>query len=198
MQSQRETTTDCLADVIQVSQIGGRSGTLTVERGRDGNLEEGFIAFIQGRVVDVKVNQQRGLPAFNYLSIWQFCRYAFIDHTSNHPSAFPPVLSPESFSGSTSAMHSPSSRATEPLGHMNRTEPLNGVDGRLSCPLRLRAGEALLLRPGNVSLSRPHRHLLLLINGQRSVCELARLLVRNPDEVQRLLEDLNRMGLIRQ
>ena len=198
MQSQRETVTDRLADVIQVIHIGGRSGTLTVERGKDGNLEEGFMTFIRGRVVDVRVNQQSGLPAFNYLSIWRSCRYAFIDHTINHPSAFPVVLSPESFSDSISATHAPSSRATEPLERMHRAELFNGVEGRLSGPLRLRAGEALLLRADNVPLSRLHRHLLLLINGQRSVSELARLLSRNPAEVQRLLDDLNHIGLIRQ
>ncbi|TMD45306.1 MAG: MarR family transcriptional regulator [Chloroflexi bacterium] len=47
-----------------------------------------------------------------------------------------------------------------------------------------------------IGLSRAHRHLFLLIDGYRGIQELVRLMGREQDEVQRLLNDLELAGLI--
>jgi DNA-binding IclR family transcriptional regulator len=47
-------------------------------------------------------------------------------------------------------------------------------------------------------MPRTHRRLLLLVNGQRNISELTRILARPPEETQALLNDLERAGLIRQ
>lgn len=52
--------------------------------------------------------------------------------------------------------------------------------------------------PEAAPVQRLHRRLLLLINGQRNLTALARLMARNPDEVQVLLDDLEQAGLIEQ
>jgi predicted transcriptional regulator len=46
--------------------------------------------------------------------------------------------------------------------------------------------------------SRLHLRLFLLVDGQRSVVELARLIGKKPEEVQKLLNDLEAIGIIRQ
>jgi len=46
-------------------------------------------------------------------------------------------------------------------------------------------------------LSRSHRQLFLLIDGQRSVQELGRLAAKNEQDLQALLGDLERIGVIR-
>lgn len=47
-----------------------------------------------------------------------------------------------------------------------------------------------------MGLSRTHRRLFLLIDGGRTVKELIRLMSQNPEDVQRLLYDLERAGVI--
>ena len=69
---------------------------------------------------------------------------------------------------------------------------------RPSLPLRLPRGEEALQYPENIPLPRIHRRLLLLIDGRRSVSELARLMTRDANEVHKLLNDLERAGLIQQ
>jgi predicted transcriptional regulator len=59
-------------------------------------------------------------------------------------------------------------------------------------------GEATLQHPESTQLSRVHRRLLLLINGQRSIRELARLNVLSYKEVRSLLNDLEYAGFIKQ
>ena len=67
MQPQRETLTDSLANIIQILQLGYRSGTLTVERNVGQAIEEGYIVFVNGRAVDAHVNAYSGMTAFSYL-----------------------------------------------------------------------------------------------------------------------------------
>src|SRR2546421_13023979 len=90
MQLQREAMTDSLADVIHIIHLGGKSGILTAERGEGRTIEEGFIAFIDGRVVKAMVGRQGGLAAFIYLISWQMCRFSFISEAVHDAPASPP------------------------------------------------------------------------------------------------------------
>jgi hypothetical protein len=47
-----------------------------------------------------------------------------------------------------------------------------------------------------MGLSRTHRRLFLLIDGGRTVKELIRLMSHDPEDVQHLLHDLERAGVI--
>jgi len=179
MQPQRETQTDSLANIIQILQLGYRSGTLTVERNAGQTIEEGYIVFVNGRAVDARAGPYSGMTAFNYLQTWRSCRFSFINAgnttlpsgspASNHTSR-PQLSGPPA---SKNVMHSPFPRLSQ-------------------------AGETAISRPETTRLSRMHRRLLLLINGQRSLTVLARLMARSPDEVQTLLDDLEQAGLIQQ
>lgn len=179
MQPQRETLTDSLANIIQILQVGYRSGTLTVERNAGQTIEEGYIVFVNGRAVDARAGPYSGVTAFNYLQTWGSCRFSFTNASNATPPSRLPASNhtsrplPSGPPASQSVMHSPFPRLS-------------------------RAGEMAVSRPETTRLSRIHRRLLLLINGQRSLTVLARLMARSPDEAQTLLDDLEQAGLIQQ
>ena len=185
MQSQRETLTDSLTNIIQILQLGYRSGTLTVERHAGQGIEEGYIVFSNGRVVDARTNQYSGLAAFNYLNTWGSCRFSFINASDTQD-----ALSSGSYSSNSVRVPSvPGSFS--PVGASGRA--VHSPFPRLS-----QAGMAAISHPEAVSVQRLHRRLLLLINGHRNLTALARLMARNPDEVQVLLDELEQAGLIQQ
>ena len=66
----------------------------------------------------------------------------------------------------------------------------------LATPYRTRPIEEGMRLIEHMSLSRTHRHLFLLIDGSRTVKELIRLMSHNPDDVQKLLRDLEHAGVI--
>lgn len=185
MQSQRETLTDSLVNIIQILQLGYRSGTLTVERNAGQVIEEGYIVFSNGRVVDAWTNQYSGQAAFNYLNTWGSCRFSFINASeirtapSSEPYASNSVRIP-SVSGPLSPADAPGTAVHSPFPRLSQ------------------AGIAAISHPETVSVQRSHKRLLLLINGQRNLTALARLMARSPDEVQVLLDDLEQAGLIQQ
>ena len=202
MQPRRETLTESLADIIQILQIGFRSGTLAVERGEGQGREEGYLIFVNGKIVDSKAGQYTHWSAFQYLKTWGSCRFSFESDTAM---LLPPALPSPSMHGNGNG------RASGPangyaIGGSGAIAPPSfptnqdaNQSGSLSCmPVRSQAGDAALLHPDSTGLQRAHRRLLLLINGQRNCDGLARLMSRNPDEVQVLLDSLEQAGFIKQ
>jgi Domain of unknown function (DUF4388) len=183
MLPQRETLTDSLTNIIQILQLGYRSGTLTVERNAGQTIEEGSIVFVNGRVVDAQTNQYSYLAAFNYLKTWGSCRFSFIDASDTNAN---------SPSGSPALNHA---RAPFRSGFL---VPAYGEAAYSPFPRLSQAGKAAVSHLEAAPVQRTHRRLLLLINGQRNLTVLARLMARNPDEVQVLLDDLAQAGLIQQ
>jgi hypothetical protein len=93
MPQQRDTATDRLLNVIQVLQLGRKSGLLTVERGEGAEFEEGVIVFANGQVTHAETGQNTGLEAFNWLSAWGACRFAFVPELTSSmvTSPLPPL-----------------------------------------------------------------------------------------------------------
>jgi len=193
--------TDCLADLIHIIRMGEKSGVLTVERGEGRSLEEGLIIFVRGQVVEARVNQRSGLAAFTYLNAWQVCHFSFIAQAANEALSPPQITQPlppanGGFADNTSIADSPYFDTVTQVDGLHEYRDIPAA--QFTIPFRLLAGEEMLQRPeNNGRLPRVHRRLLLLIDGQRSVRQLAPLMARNIDELQELLNDLERSGFIR-
>lgn len=225
MPQQRETVTDRLVNVIQVIQLGRKTGQLSVERGDGSTYEEGFISFAHGQVTQATTGQRSGLEALNRLSGWGGCRFTFISADTHNTGSLPAVStqsSPPARSaqpvqpGSPSLQHSYTpgsiSSQTGNLRAAPRTRPLPSVPNTPepasnafpsapsppAAPYRTRRLEEALRILEYRGLSRVHRHLLLLINGQRTTAELVRLIGRDEDEVAQLLRDLIEAAVIKE
>lgn len=115
--------TDSLADVIHIIHLGGKGGMLTVESSEDRTLEEGFIAFIDGRVVEARVSQSALLAAFTYLNSWQACRFSFVGHAVNGTS---PSLRPTQLRPDEEMLQHPEINVTLPRIHRRLLSLVNG------------------------------------------------------------------------
>jgi hypothetical protein len=80
-----------------------------------------------------------------------------------------------------------------------KQEELSNSYGRLdTIPYRIGQLEKGLLLINRFGLPRSHRHIFLLIDGQRTTTELAHLIGCRLDEVQNILSDLEKAGVIHQ
>ena len=155
MAEHRDAVTNRLAYVILTIQLGGRTGTLTIERDGDMGLEEGSIVFINGQVAWAKAGQRDNEAAFDWLKTWTTCRFAFI-------ASAPPIL----------------------------TLP------RASTPYRTGQLDEGLFFIRHLGLSQSHRQVFLLIDGHRTMSELAHLTGRRADDLEMMLSDLEKVGVI--
>lgn len=209
MSQQQETATDRLVKVIQTIQIGRRTGVLTARRGEGVTLDEGAISFVNGQVMEASAGRRRGSEALNWLSTWSYCLYTFTPSIASElalPAARTldtaeqdTVVTAPLANGSSQVPFS--SRQTTPLPTVDEDVPRSGPPGAPThvsvVPYRTQQIDAGLHIIDGVGLSRSHRHLFLLINGQRSIAELVRLMGRSQQEINGLLQDLERAAIIR-
>ncbi|HEV2235023.1 MAG TPA: DUF4388 domain-containing protein [Ktedonobacterales bacterium] len=86
----RDTYTDRLSNVIEVAELGRRTGLLTAERGTPSYAEEGDVFFVNGRAIYAATGQLRGRDALAALSQWGSCRFAFITEATPPPANIQP------------------------------------------------------------------------------------------------------------
>ena len=208
--SHRETATDRLANVIQVIELGRKTGVLTVERNTGLSIEEGFIYFVRGHITHASVGQRVGLEALNRLNSWGACRFTFVSSTSPRNTG-PHTPIPDSLSANRVKDTDPGLRIQKPTAGQQRN-PLSAPygmsetgtganDATMSlcrAPSSTRQLQEALLIIERIGFSRAHRRLFLLINGRRHAAELARLMGRSESEVNGMLQDLERSGLIKE
>lgn len=215
MSQRRGTTTDRLSNVIQVIQLGRKTGFLTVERGEGSGREEGELTFVHGQITYARGGQFVGQRALEWLNSWGACRFTFVSSVpgrSTQPLHETPRALPTQPFKDTGAhpqlprMFDTPHPPTSPYNTNNRewNEPPSGGFGvrtsplNLSYPRRIWQDDESLRLLDQAGLSRLHRHLFLLIDGRRSTIELIRLMARPQEEVKRLLYDLERIGIIQQ
>ncbi|GCE06676.1 DUF4388 domain-containing protein [Dictyobacter aurantiacus] len=210
MASRRGIATDQLMNVIQVLQLGRKTGQLSIERGEEPQREWGEITFLQGRIISAQCGQLEGQAAMDWLKTWGPCRFIFVNDIDR---ATGPMVNLQSSSSTSTNPSLPAIRpsVSSPLPNDTRRRPSTGpmpalpvtptpipsIQASHSGPQRACTPEEGLRRLAQANLSRHHRQLYLLIDGSRSVMELIRLTGRQPGEVQQLLYDLERIGIIR-
>lgn len=195
MRQQRGTTTDRLANVIQVLQLGRKTGMLSVERGEGTTREEGMMTFVQGQVIQSLAGQRSGQAALTWLNGWGACRFTFVAGQTEHPTDPLTALPRAGTLQPPYDTYAQMQLWTEPDPAEKRLSGYAAVAP--SMPYRTRqTGEALRILE-RAGCSRIHRRMLLLIDGQRTPEELGRLLGRTQYEVRQLLHDLMVLGLIR-
>ena len=120
MAKPRVTATSRLADVIEVVELGRRTGLLMVERGSGEMMEEGAIYFHVGRAMYAAVERVRGQDALAVLGGWGACRFSFDPNAARPaPNIAPPQptqnasASQESWTATPPGYYSSPSRVTQ-------------------------------------------------------------------------------------
>jgi uncharacterized protein DUF4388 len=208
MPQQPTTLTDRLANVIQVIQLGRKTGTLIVERSSDNSLEQGTVCFVNGLMTQASAHQLRGLAAFQWLNTWGSCRFTFTPSESAATTTKLHSLRPDQIPASehetfqdtgptiriqAQAQAFSGSRTDNNLDHQHDLS-LHNASG--SIPNQVRSLDDAIQRIERMKLSRAHRRLFLLIDGHRTTTDLARLMGRRQVEVDALLQDLERADVV--
>ena len=150
--------------------------------------------------------RHRGSDAFNLLCLWEKCTFLFISANpqdkplffSTQQSQVAPTTKPLTqpfVAVSPLRMHAASREEEAPSAGQNAIQPVTLQVTLIPYPTRQTASALRVIESFN--LSRIHRQVLLLIDGQRSIAELIRLTSRNQNEMYRILQELEQAAVIR-
>lgn len=216
MLQQPNTETDQLANVIQVLQLGKKTGVLVVERDTGSNIERGRLMLADGRITHVSAGQRRGQEALAWLQQWGPCRFSFsLEQNASYPSQahYTSALLPQGSERDTGPgpafetqlpITTPKTRPLQQptwTGSLSNSRTISNSwshpsNAWATTPFRTRHIEGGLHVIEHMGFSRAHRRLFLLIDGRRTLQDLARLLAYEPTQVYHLLKELERAGVI--
>jgi hypothetical protein len=165
-----------------------------VRRGAGLTAEQGTLLFVQGQVTEARVGRRSGSAALNWLSTWGQAHYLFTPLVTEKEmplgdGASAPIV----------ACKTTHTGPLRPAPHVNtdkleRESSLIAASDVLNSTIACAEATARIDQAG---LSRTHKHLYLLINGQRTALECVPLVGRKVEEVRNMLHDLEWLGVIR-
>jgi Domain of unknown function (DUF4388) len=201
MSQRRGITTDQFINVLQVIQLGRKTGRLIVERGEGTQREEGEILFDSGRVISAHTSYLTGEAALARLKTWGACRFIFMNTITERTTA--PLPEIHALYGTAAHDHpsfqdghTPPRVPTPNYDQHGAWGAMTGPISTSGAPYRLYQTDEGVQMIVQAHLSRLHRHLFLLIDGQRTLAELTRLIGRRSEDVEQLLLDLESIGVI--
>jgi hypothetical protein len=192
MTPQHGTYTDKLNNVIQVIQLGRKTGLLSVQRGEGASLEQGKVMFYRGQVTQASLGQLSNQQALFQLQSWSRCLFTFIPQGGERTTGPQSPVTGSQLPVLPTTQSLPSWNEEQAPFPSNRFTLYEQV-----IPQRLRDMQSSLWLLEQAGLTRNHRRLLLLIDGQRNIVELARLTGRSQGEIQHLLLELENIGIVR-
>ncbi len=211
MTKARDIAAENVSDVVELIRMRRQSGLLSIERIQDGLFEEGEIFFQNGQPIFAHQGQTTGTEALSRMLNWHHIYFAFLTDSPQPAANIPASIRTRA---NVAIATDPRSQSVNPFWLKPDTaspfesrsrEDGAGVNAQTSSSLSSNIPGLEWLVPqklGNdrnvlsLPLTRPQRSIYLLIDGKRTVSDLARCTRKSFQEIERLLSELQERGLI--
>ena len=194
---------ESLGGVLELARTRRQNGMMTIEHSQGGRVEEGEVFFQTGQPIHARVGRLVGQDALNWLMKWRNITFTIGTDESLQSVATTTVNNQYS----ATSTPSPPPRYV-PLNGMPATGPVSAqlqVNGRGSplnntstpgiewlVPQKRGIEREVLALP----LTRRQRFIYFLVDGRRTVADLARCTGKNIQEIELILGELREQGLV--
>ncbi|MBA2286500.1 MAG: DUF4388 domain-containing protein [Ktedonobacteraceae bacterium] len=205
----RDTMVGSLGEVLELFRVRRQSGLLSIEHPRNGWFEEGEVYVHIGQPIYAYAGQMPGPDALSWMLNWRQIRFAFFVDTPR-PTPNLPVTGTLNAVGVNfaSAALIPANYTqvnTDALDISRGANEAGGYPGVAAedqdyrpglewlTPQRLNVDHDVLSMP----LTRRQRSIYLLVDGKRTISDLARCVRKSVPEVESILRELQGRGLLK-
>ena len=192
---------ESLSEVLELARTRRLNGMMTIEHKQGGRVEEGEVYFQTGQPIQARVGRLIGQDALNWLMKWHYITYMI--ETDNFLQSV--AKTPENNRDNTT--HTPF-QTYLPSNKMPSTEQAVAqveVNERSSIPSNIPTPGIEWLVPHKrgvesevlaLPLTRRQRFIYFLVDGRRTVTDLARCTGKNIQEIELILSELQEQGLV--
>jgi hypothetical protein len=202
MESMAKGNAESLSEVLELARTRQLNGMMTIEHKQGGRVEEGEVFFQTGQPINARVGRLIGQDALNWLVKWSNVTYTIgtdessqsVTKTSaNNRNNAPSTTSP------TPAYIPPGLPSTRPVitqvqvngrGSLLSNTSTPGIEWLV--PQKRGIEREVLALP----LTRRQRFIYFLVDGRRTVADLARCTGKNTQEIELILSELQERGLV--
>jgi len=194
---------ESLDDVLELARIRRQNGLMTIEHTQGGRVEEGEVFFQTGQPIYARVGHLVGQNALNWLMKWRNINYTIGTDKSLQSVATTTVTNGNSAASIPSPLPKSSSlNEMSSTGSVGTHIPVDGRGSPLSntttpgiewlVPQKRGIEREVLALP----LTRRQRFIYFLVDGRRTVSDLARCTGKNTQEIELILSELQKQGLV--
>ena len=186
-----------LSEVLELSRLRQLNGMMNIEHTQGGRVEEGEVFFQTGQPIHARVGHLVGQDALNWLVKWRNITYTIgtdeylqsvtktsVNNRNNTTSPTPTYVPPPS---------------TRPVGAQVQVNGRGSLLNNFTSPgiewlvPQKRGIEREVLA---LPLTRRQRFIYFLVDGRRTVADLARCTGKNTQEIELILSELQEQGLV--
>ena len=190
-----------LRDILELARSRRLNGIMIIEHKQAGKVEEGEVFFQTGQPIQARIGRLAGQDALNWIMRWHNITYS-IGTDKSLQSIATSNISTQNIASSTpiptylSPNDLPSTRPVAAQVQVNgRSSLLNntstpGIDWLV--PQKRGIEREVLALP----LTRRQRFIYFLVDGRRTIADLARCTGKNTQEIELILSELHEQGLI--
>ena len=190
-----------LRDILELARSRRLNGIMIIEHKQAGKVEEGEVFFQSGQPVQARIGRLAGQDALNWIMRWHNITYS-IGTDESLQSIATSNISKQNIASSTpvptylSPNGLPSTRPVAAQVQVNgRSSLLNntstpGIEWLV--PQKRGIEREVLALP----LTRRQRFIYFLVDGRRTIADLARCTGKNTQEIELILSELQEQGLI--
>ena len=183
------------AQILEMVRSRRQNGMMLIEHNQGGKIEEGEVFFQTGQLIHARVGRLNGQDALNWILRWHHITYSLGTDESLQPAATPIPAQRNYTSPAPPSAHS----STGPIVSQTPENRSVSVVGNGSTP----AIERLIPQKRGIEsevlalpLTRPQRFIYFLVDGHRTVADLARCTGKNTKEIEFILSELQGQGLV--
>ena len=190
-----------LRDILELARSRRLNGIMIIEHKQAGKIEEGEVFFQTGQPVQARIGRLVGQDALNWIMRWQNITYSIgtdeslqsiaSSNVSNRNIASstpePTYVSPNVLSSTRPVATQTQENGTSSL--LNNSS-IPGIEWLV--PQKRGIEREVLSLP----LTRRQRFIYFLVDGHRTVSDLARCTGKNTQEIELILSELQEQGLI--
>jgi|SRR5579883_2499182 hypothetical protein len=198
----RDIAAESINDLLTVARAQRRSGLLSAEYSHGGRLEEGEIYVLAGQPIYARVGNLVGQEALQYLLRWRNIHFSFVTDVPQPPAN---IYSTSQLERGTGPLQprafppAPFAATGGPRWSTPPEQPSVAPPSRARIPgIEWRVPQKVEPEPENIfmQLTRRQRLIYFLVDGSRTVADLARTSNKTVLEVELVLSELQEMGLV--
>jgi hypothetical protein len=190
---------ESLLDILELARTRRLNGIMTLEHTQAGKVEEGEVFFQTGQPIQARLGRLVGQDALNWIMKWHNISYSIDTDASLQSFATPNINKRNNATfiptyPSSNGMQSPRLDGTQIQANA-RSSPLSntsvpGIEWLV--PHKRGIEREVLALP----LTRRQRFIYFLVDGRRTLTDLARCTGKNIQEIELILSELQEQGLI--
>lgn len=198
----RDIAAESITDLLDVARAQRRSGLLSAEYSQRGSLEEGEIYLLAGQPIYARVGSLVGHEALQYLLRWRNIYFSFVSDAPRPSANIFSGLQPDQNTGplymrtatpapfpATQGLRWSVAAEQSPAAPLPRIH-IPGIEWRVPQKVEPEA-ENLFLQ-----LTRRQRLVYFLVDGSRTVADLARTSNKTVLEIELVLSELQELGKV--